>query len=224
MEVAIVIPAKGASDKVRNKNLFEIGGKSLVQLACEKVLRCNTVNQFFLDTEDEGIMMSCQDLVKRGLQIIRRPAELASDFIGANDLMIFELHSIPHCDLLIHTFATAALLTSETIDRCVTSFAEKAKTHDSFVSVAKVNEYFWQGGKPMNFDPRILPRRSEIEGLYMETQGLYGILTDTLLEQKTRVGSTPMLLEIPKLESLDVSGQEDLVIAERILSWRSGAK
>ena len=74
--------------------------------------------QKYLDTEDEGIIKECQDLVSKGLNIIKRPPELASNYIGANELIAFALHSMPYCDLILQTFATTPLITSKTIDFC----------------------------------------------------------------------------------------------------------
>jgi len=217
MEIAIIIPAKGKSERVKNKNLYEINGKPLVRIVCEKVLKCKTINKFYLDTEDKGIIQSCDDLQSEGLQIINRPKELASNYIGANELMVFGLHSIEHCDLLLQTFSTSPLIRPETIDKCVMHFLDNRKNEDGFFTVTKVQEYFWKNGKPLNFDIEALPNSSELDPLYMETHGLYGIMTESLLERKTRAGKKPMLIEIPLLESLDIDTHDELIMAEKML-------
>lgn len=218
MKIVIVIPAKGKSKRVKNKNLYEINGKTLIRRACEKVLRCKSINRFYLDTEDEGIIRKCADLSNKGLQIIHRPLELATNFTGANELMIFALHSVGHCNLMLQTFATSPLISAKTIDRCVAQFLNKRKNEDSFFTVTKTQEYFWKNNKPFNFDVEVLPNSFELEPLYMETHGLYGIFTDSLLKTKTRVGLKSMLIEIPKIESLDINGIDDLYIAEKLLT------
>ena len=52
----------------------------------------------------------------------------------------------------------------------------------------------------------------------METHGLYGITTNSLLEHKTRIGKNPMMITIPKIESLDVNIKEDLELIERLIN------
>ena len=37
--ISLVIPAKGTSDRLKNKNLLKLGEKSLTFLACEKCLK-----------------------------------------------------------------------------------------------------------------------------------------------------------------------------------------
>ena len=116
MKINLIIPAKGTSQRIKNKNLCTINGKSLVRLACEKALRCSNVNEVYLDTESEEIISSVADLEKSGLKIIKRAKELANNDIGANEMMVYGLHSVSDCDVLLQTFSTSPLITSKTID------------------------------------------------------------------------------------------------------------
>jgi len=213
MEISLVIPAKGTSERVHNKNLYKINGKSLVRRACEKVLKCKNINRVYLDTEDEAIIQDCKDL---GIGIIKRPKQLATNKIGANELMMFALHSIPRTDLLLQTFATSPLLTSETIDRIVEDFITK-KEHDSFFTVEIAREYFWDEKGPMNFSVSTLPNSQQLNLIYRETHGLYGIYTDALFELKRRVGDSPKLYDVSRIEGLDIDTEEDLKIVEALI-------
>jgi CMP-N-acetylneuraminic acid synthetase len=218
MRTAIVVPAKGTSTRVKNKNLYKIKGKTLVRRACEKILDCKAIEGKYLDTEDQGIMQDCTDLTSRGLQILRRPVELANNFIGANELIAFALHSIPHCELLLQTFSTSPTIGAATIDRCIEHFLSNRKDEDSFLTVISMQEYFWNNkNEPINFDLQILPNSFELEPIFMETHGLYGIFTETFLKKKTRIGYKPMLIEIPKLEAFDIDTAEDIEIVERLV-------
>ena len=75
MRINLIIPAKGSSQRIKNKNLCVVNGKSLVRLACEKALQCKNVSNVYLDTESEEIEYQVCDLLKEGLKIIKRPRE-----------------------------------------------------------------------------------------------------------------------------------------------------
>jgi N-acylneuraminate cytidylyltransferase len=90
--------------------------------------------------------------------------------------------------------------------------------HDSFFTVVDVQEYFWKNGKAYNFSTKELPNSFELDILKMETHGLYGITVDSLLKNKTRVGNNPMMINITKMESLDINVEEDLQLIERIMN------
>ena len=81
-----------------------------------------------------------------------------------------------------------------------------------------MQEYFWQNNKPMNFSTKRLPNSFELDKMYMETHGLYGIMTSALIETKTRVGKNPMLLPISRLQSLDINIEEDLKLVKRVMN------
>ena len=218
MIIYLVIPAKGTSDRVPGKNLRELHGKSLVRRACERGLAAKLVNRCWLDTESEAIIRECGDLTADGLGLLKRSPELATNKTSGNGLMRWELKALPPCDVLCQTFATAPLLRPETIDRCIREFLEHPAC-DSFFTVTEVCDYLWTADdKPLNFDNESLPNSQEMKVLYRETHGLYGIRTDALRALGTRIGRKPWLVTIPKLEALDIDDEDDLWMAERLLS------
>ncbi len=216
MKVSMIIPAKGTSERLKNKNLYKINDKTLVRLACEKALKCNTIDEVYLDTESESIILDVQDLFSKGLKLIKRPKELANNDIGANEMLIYGLHAIEETDLVIQTFATSPLISHNTIDMCIEKFVN-SDGYDSFFSVIKMQEYFWdKDSKPTNFDIKELPNSFQLDPIYMETHGIYGIYVKDLLKNQTRVGQNPLLIEIPKIEAFDINDQEDLDIVKAI--------
>ena len=217
MKITAIIPAKGSSDRLENKNLLKVNGKSLTELCCSKLLLCKKIDEVYLDTESEKIISDVQHLFSKGLKLIRRPVELANNSITANDLLVFALHSIPHTDLILQTFVTSPLITTETIDQAIVKFLS-SNSHDAFLTVQEIQEYFWDAqSQPMNFDINILPNSSDLNKIYMETHGLYGIYTDSLLENKNRFGEKTMMIPISKLESLDINDYDDFQILTKLL-------
>ena len=219
MKINMIIPAKGTSTRLQNKNLMSINNKSLVRLVCEKALQSKYVDEVYLDSESEFVFSQVRDLTKNGLKFIKRPSALATNETGANEMMIYGLHSVSECDVLLQTFATSPTLSIETIDLCIEKFISSYHNYDSFFTVSKVQEYFWDlHRKPVNFSTDRLPNSFELDPLFMETHGLYGIKTDTLLECKRRVGHNPLTIEISKTESIDIDDYEDFLIAKGLLN------
>jgi len=218
MKANIIIPAKGSSQRLKNKNLLEINGKSLIYLACEKILKCSNINNVYIDSESDEIISNVSRLKSEGLKIIKRPKELANNDIGANEMMIYGLHSITECDIILQSFCTSPLIKSKTIDDCIEKFWEKQDKYDSFFTVTPTQEYFWTESGPLNFSPKMLPNSFQLRELFMETHGLYGIKTTSLIQLKQRIGLNPLKISIPKIESFDVNNQEDLNIVRRLLN------
>ena len=215
--VSLVIPAKGKSERIENKNLAKIDGVSLVRIACKKALKCKNVDKVYLDTEDSRIIEECSDLFSEGLDLIKRPISMATNFVGGNELIVYELHSIDYCDILMHHYCTCPLISSETIDMSIKKFIEDGANYDSFLTVEKLKEYYWDKEfSPLNFSPMSLPNSQSLDPIYMETHGVYGIRTESIFKLKTRLGKNPFLIEIPKIESIDIDTIDDLEIARRL--------
>jgi len=220
MRTALVIPAKGTSERVLGKNLIRINGKSLVYRACEKSLKCKEVDFVYLDTECEAIKADVSDLINKGLRIIDRPQALASNSCNANDLLIWALHSVEDVDLICQTFATSPLITSKTMDKAIRAF-KNFGNFDSFFTINNVKEYFWSDrANPINFCPEVLPNSQDLDPMLMETHGLYGVTVEALVKGKKRVGSNPFLYPVNKIEALDVDDNEDLEIVRAIIEKR----
>jgi CMP-N-acetylneuraminic acid synthetase len=218
VKINCIIPAKGKSQRISNKNLHKINGKSLIYLTCEKVLKCKNIDKVYLDTESQEIISSVQPLFSKGLHLINRHPSLANNDIGANEMMIYGLHSVDECDILLQTFCTSPLLKHETIDECIERFVNYGiKNHDCFFTTVDVQEYFWKDKKPFNFSIQELPNSFELNVLKMETHGLYGITVESLLKNKTRIGDSPMMMSVSRIESLDINIKEDLEIIERLI-------
>lgn len=216
MIISIVIPAKGTSERLENKNLLKINGKSLVEMACEKVLKCKNINNVYLDTESQKVIECVDHLFYKGLKLIKRHNSLANNNINANDLMVHAMHSISYCDLLLQTFSTSPLIKPETIDKAIEIFLS-SKGNDGFITVVKTNEYYWDKfGKPENFDINELPNSVNLPEKYIETHGLYGVFTKSLMLNKNRFGKKTLLVPIPKNESLDIDDSEDFALMEAI--------
>lgn len=217
MKVSAVVPAKGHSERVANKNLEKISGKTLVRRACEKILACENIDDAYIDTEDERIKSAVRPLFSQGLDLLDRPSQLATNDIGGNEMFVYALHSIDETDVLVQHFCTSPLISSETIDAAIEEFVTKQQDHDSFLTVSPTKKYFWdENNEPVNFSVSELPNSQDLNELFEETHGLYGIKTEEIIEQKRRIGDSPLLVSIPKLESFDIDTKDDLEIVRRL--------
>ena len=219
MKISVIIPAKGNSNRLKDKNLAQVLGKSLTEMACSKFLKSKLIDNVYLDTDSEKIIDDIVHLFPKGLKLIKRPKELANNKITANDLIMYEINHIDKCDLILQSFVTSPLLKIETIDECLKKFL-KSKKHDAFLTVENTQEYFWSNkNKAINFDINELPNSTELEAIYKETHGLYGIYTKSLFKNKNRFGAKTMLITIPKIESIDINDAEDLKILRAIKNF-----
>lgn len=210
MIINAVVPAKGNSTRVKDKNLQKVGGKSLVYWACNRCLNTPSITNTYLDTEDQRIIKEVSELIPRGLKIIHRPVELASNTTSGNELIVFEQKNMVQCDIVLHTYATAPLLTSNTMEMVLQKF-KASPDHDSFFTAVHFQEFLWDNsGNPVNFPMGALPNAVDLPEFWLETHGLYGIRTTALNKLKRRLGEKVLPIKIPRKEALDINYDSDL--------------
>ncbi len=84
-----IIPARGGSKRIPNKNLAKIGNKPLVQLAIECAQKCNRVGKIIVSTDSEAIADVARSL---GVDVPwLRPAHLAGDKASSLDVVLHAL-------------------------------------------------------------------------------------------------------------------------------------
>ena len=96
----------------------------------------------------------------------------------------------------------------------------KSGRFDSALAVSRFQEFLWQGGRPFNYDMDRIPRTQDLPPLYMETCGLYVYTRELIIEKQRRVGNTPYLIEVSKIEACDINEPIDFLIADAIFQAR----
>ena len=74
--ITVLIPARGGSKGIPNKNIKEFVGKPLISHSIEYALRSNKIKKVIVSTDDPKISKISEKL---GAEIIKRPAKLSTD-------------------------------------------------------------------------------------------------------------------------------------------------
>lgn len=90
-----VILARGGSKGIKGKNLVLLNGKPLLQYTIEAALNAKSVSDIFLSSDSDEILEFGASF---GINIIKRPAELADDFSTSADALAHALSSIKGLD------------------------------------------------------------------------------------------------------------------------------
>ena len=158
-------------------------------------------------------------MVKEDLKVIKRPEYLATNQYGGNELIVFEQSVIEKCDLLLHTYPTSPLITSETINTVIQKYLNNSEKYDSFFTAVHFQEYIWDQNGPINFSLDELPNAVNLPAnVFVETHGLYGIKDSALTKYKRRLGAKTMPVLIPREQSMDINYEEDFKLLE--ILWR----
>ena len=146
---------------------------------------------------------------------MQRPAFL--DLPSSNFTQIFtEFMSCYESDIYVYAHATAPYITLESMKSCI--LAVQSGKYDSAFCAVKLQDYLWQDGKPLNFDPANLPRTQDLTPIYQETSGIYVFTREVFVQYHRRIGITPYIREVTFREAVDIDTPEDFRLAEILCS------
>lgn len=212
MKIVAIIPIKNKSVRVPGKNFKKIGGKPLYKFTLEKLKKCN-FDEVYVDTDSDEIKKYCQI---NKINIINRLNFLSKNSANGNDLLLYH-STIIQADIYFQIFVTSPLLKVSSINNCIKQLKNNIKKYDSILTIQKIYSWFWFNKKPVNYNPRVLPRSQDAKPIILETTGLYGVTKNSLLKYKSRIGKKPFFYEVSENENIDLDNEKDFNFLEFVL-------
>lgn len=215
-ELTALVPMKGHSERVKNKNLRLFAGDPLFFHVMRTLERAKRVDRICVNTDSEVIADQLRQHFPDVI-IHWRPEEIRGDFVSMNRIIGHDLAQIEG-DHFLQTHATNPLLLPETVDRAAESWLAQEKRFDSLFSVtAHRSRFYTEDGKPVNHDPIELLRTQDLPPLLEENSCIYLFSRRSFARTDTRIGQSPQLFAITPLEAVDIDTEQDFLLAETLL-------
>lgn len=214
-----LVPMKGHSERVKNKNRREIGGKPLFWYILNTLTHCRNIGKICVDTDDTLIE---EEVLKyfSNVEIINRPENLRGDFVSMNDIIEYDI-SVTDGEYYLQTHSTNPLLKPETIDRAIDLFIENSMESDSLFSVNRMQTRLYdKNGNPLNHDPDKLIRTQDLDPIYEENSNIYIFTRKGFADTGKRIGRKPLMYEMNPLEAVDIDDENDFLLAQALLGNR----
>ena len=201
MKVIGLIPARGGSKGVPDKNIRMICGKPLIVWTIERALESKLLDEVIVSTDSRRIATVAEE---NGVRVIMRPAELATDTASTQDVMVHIISLVP-ADILVLLQPTSQCRAEGLIDDCIREFQKR--DYDSLATgfICDYKEY----GK------NVLPRQ-QIEGFFYDDGNVYVIKADNIL-QGDRYGKKIGRKCISRYENAEIDDMFDFWLLEKIL-------
>lgn len=223
MKVWAVIPARGGSKGIPNKNLAPLAGVPLLVHSIRTALECSQVERAVVSTDSDEIGAVA---LRHGAEFVRRPAELSTDAAATEPALLHVLELArqeqrPLPDIVALLQPTSPYRKPGTLDRCLA--AMEAAGADSLLTACESHSFFWKRAGALAealYDYRRRPRRQDIpaaERWCRENGSVYLTRAELLLREKNRLGGRIGLHLMSEEESFEIDTPLDLLVAERIM-------
>ncbi|SHN49066.1 cytidylyltransferase domain-containing protein [Desulfovibrio litoralis] len=212
-EITAILPMKGNSERVPNKNIRDFAGVPLFFHILDTLIDCKQITTILINTDSEKIADLAKN--KEKVKIIERPNHLCGDTVPMNDIIAYDItHS--NSEHFLQTHSTNPLLTKNSIEQSIHKYFKKLNEFDSLFSVTKwQTRFYWENGNPVNHNPNELLRTQDLPALYEENSCIYLFSKESFkAANNKRIGNKAQIFTLGQLESVDIDEEEDFILAE----------
>jgi CMP-N-acetylneuraminic acid synthetase len=234
LKILGLIPARGGSKGVPNKNIKLLGEKPLICYTIEAGLATAEIDDLVVSTDSERIAEISKN-AGANLPFLR-PADLATDTSPSIDTVIhaveFFVKKNVHFDAVCLLQPTCPFRTTEDIEEAVKTF--KNQEADSLISVREVPHQYnphWtfeadENGAFLSIatgEKDIIPRRQELPKAYHRDGSIYIVKTSVLLEKRSLYGEKIAFHLSQNPIDVNIDTLEDWAKAEKVVRYFSSA-
>ena len=219
-----IVPARGGSKGIKNKNIVNLNGKPLISYTIEVALNAKTLTDVIVSTDSPVIQRMAIALGAEAPFL--RPKELATDTAESYGVVLhaleyIEKHNGVEYDAIVLLQPTTPFRETKLIDKAVnTLFATGA---DSVISVVDVGAshpirmYTIEGDNNLvsftgNHERSMMPRQS-LPSVYIRSGCIYATTRSCIYNQSTLIGEISKALIVDKKYAINIDDHDDLELA-----------
>lgn len=220
-----VIPAKGGSTRLPQKNILPLGGKPLLQWTSEAARACGLLDRLIVSTEDPDVVEVAKKLE---LDVpFLRPKQLAKDPAGVVQVTLHAIEMLreqgDEYDIVIIMLPTSPFRSAK--DICDAYQLFRHKNADFLMSVSEFSHTPYAAmtlnqGILSPIFPDLIGRKSQEMPEAYRPNGALHILNIPAFEREKSYFAQPLVGYVMPLErSMDIDTKLDMIFAESMLQF-----
>ena len=224
MNIVAIIPARGNSKGIKNKNIINFCDKPLIYWTIQQSLGSKYINEnVYVSSDSEEILNLSNSF---GARIIKRPEELSTDNSTSEIALLHAINNIEkttNIDLVVFLQCTSPLRESGDIDNAIEYFIKNEL--DSLFSATNMKDLclwrrFNKELKSINFDYKSRLMRQNIEPQFSENGSFYIFKPDILKKYNNRFGGKIGLYEMDSWKIYEIDDKEDIEICDYFMKTK----
>jgi CMP-N-acetylneuraminic acid synthetase len=226
--VVAFLPCRLGSERILNKNTkkFADEDNGLIGIKIKQLLQSSKIDQIIVSTNDLKIIDFIEQLNSKRIIVDKRIENLCSSSTSTDSLIEYVGNEILGANIL-WTHVTSPFITTEIYDDAINVYfnSKKNGTHDSLMSVTKMQKFLWDSHAPLNYDRKIekWPRTQTLPSVFEVNSGIFLAHSSVYKKNSDRIGKKPILYEIHEFKAFDIDWPENWIIAEQ-LYWNKISK
>jgi CMP-N,N'-diacetyllegionaminic acid synthase len=219
--IVAIIPARGGSKGIPNKNIMDFCGKPLIAWTIEQCLSSGYITDVWVSSDSQDILNISE---KYGAKTIKRPDSISGDLASSESAWKHAIEVIQrdnNIDLVFAPQLTSPLRETKDINNAIEYIT--SSNADSLLSTVEIEDFFiWKKGldgtpESVNYDYMNRRSRQEIEKKYLENGSFYIFKPQLLKDSNNRLGGKILLYKMEKYKMFQIDNDEDIELATIIM-------
>jgi CMP-N,N'-diacetyllegionaminic acid synthase len=216
-DIIAIIPARGGSKGILNKNIINFCGKPLVAWSILQAQKTKSINSVYVTSDSENILRVSE---KYGAVGIKRPDEISGDEATSESAIIHALNTIgpKNVKTVVMMQATSPLRKLDDLECAIKQF--ESKRLDSMFSGAILDDFLiWERKgkrfKSLNYDYKYRGRRQDRKPQYVENGSFY-IFKPKIIIKGNRLGGKIGVYLMDFWQTFEIDDPEGLQLCKEI--------
>ena len=217
-KISAVIPVKGNSTRLPNKNILPFGNSNLLQHKIEQLKQVEGLHEIICSSDSDEMLKIAETA---GIKAIKRPIQYADESVPFGMFLEY-ICDVIEGDHLMWACATSPLVEPYLYNKAIKTYFEKLyEGYDSLITCSPYQTYLMDENGPLNFKMGLEHKNSEqLPMLYHFTNGIDLAPKDKVKEWHYNYGPKAYRLLVNKREAADIDDVYDYECAKAMYAMK----
>lgn len=215
MSITAVIPVRGGSTRITNKNMRPFAGSSLLDIKIEQLKRVEGIDKIIVSSDSQ---MMLDMAAAHGVTPKRRPDEYCDEKSKSfNEVVQYIASEEVETEDMIWIPCVCPLLSDDSLKLGLKLFEQirnGSLNADSVVSARLLKEYVFDEKGPINFSVEHHVPSQRLPNWHTIQNGFFIAKRADMEKWRFVYGPNPYLVEISKIEAIDIDEMVEFEMAE----------
>ena len=213
--ITAIIPARKETHRLKDKNTLPFGDSTLLERKIGQLKGVTSLDQIVVSSEDDTIL----DIARNnGVTPLKRPYEYASSACPFGRFVEYICTQVQSETVLWACCTSPFIETDDYTDAISQYYSCIADGYDSLITVQQLHRFIIDQNGPVNYQRGLRHKNSsQLDGLYIFTNGIVIAPRKKMIEWKYTWGNIPYMIEVDKKKGIDISDRYDYNIARYLL-------
>lgn len=216
MKIIAIIPARGGSKGIKDKNIKLFNGKPLISYSIKNAQESKLIDSVYVSTDSQKIYDISS---KYFVNTIHRPKEISGDLATTESVIDHVLKLVDDVDIFVLLQCTSPIRPKGILDKAIQKLIDTKS--DSLLSTTENHKFFWSINENDKINPlydyKNRPRRQDIKEKNVYENGSFYISTkEQFLKSGNRLGGNITYINMDIEYSFEIDTLNEFYFMESI--------